>query len=127
MTVHVIHFDDMFINLIKEGKKFSTIRKPRRRMINVGDDLLFYTANPSLKNEYIGRGKCTDINPVVIYEDLLMLGDAHINNPKFLNKFAKTEGFGGWVDLIYWFKKNEKLPYSGLQTEWELIDKELTF
>lgn len=135
MAVHVVHFSDMFIDPIKEGKKFSTIRKPRRRMINIGDDLLFYTANPNTKNEYIGRSECVSVQPILIYEDILMLdnepfttqfmdvnGENHI-----LNKFARTEGFGRWEDLIIWFKKNEKLPYSGMRIIWELTDKKLIF
>ena len=119
-----INFDPRFADSVASGEKRQTIR--RNRECVAGDALQLYAEGRKLADAV-----CTRVRPVWIgYSHMriddkwLEVGDAILGDAgEYDNDFAKREGFGGLLEMVYWLRNHATIPFNGFVIEWHMTEE----
>lgn len=106
---------DRFIDRIKEGIKFQSMREDRHNRWQPGRKIHFWRRNPRnvhLNPRQFGIGVCSEIKYVTVLKNynLIIIGNGDIyphytviSGIKELNDFAILDGFDNWDDFKRFF------------------------
>lgn len=122
----VILFERRFWEAVATGAKVHTIRRPRKRPINVGDQLSLrgwegkaYRSPQRILTEET----CIGIRDIWIDVDGIEIDGERIFNryephAGLLDQFAQTDGFATWEELLSFTHFCRRLPFAGEMIQW---------
>jgi len=122
----VLMFDLQFADAVTSGRKLQTIRRPRRKPINIGDAVsLRRWANKGYRSKQIvlGHGTITEVCEIAIGEVRGALGvfdDAGRLGRNETRRFVEADGFTSEESMLAWFRETYQLPFSGQLISWKL-------
>lgn len=134
--MNVILFQNQFEEAIRLGSKWQTCRLHRRdgkARARVGEhvSLRVWTGAPyRSKQREIAKALVTVVEAVAIFENGVSFGDGTprawwvgvgSRNERYLDYFAKRDGFTDFKALVAWFEKSHGLPFEGSCIEWRLL------
>lgn len=113
-----------FVAPIKRKVKRHTIRRNRKRPVNVGDKLshrCWSGVAYRSKQELITEGTCTAVIRITVGTGCVWYGNGLIlSRQEHLDSFAVSDGFKDWADLqAYYADQKISLPFQGTIIEWE--------
>ncbi len=118
MKAHILMFKPGFVDAIRTGKKFRTIRPPRKREIRVGDilDLRIWRGRPyHSKQETFLITICEAAIQVRITENGFNI--RHFTESD--DTIAQSLGFACWEEARNWYiHTHGELPFEGVMYEW---------
>lgn len=99
-------FKSRFVEPIRSGTKFQTIRNDRARHARPGETLQLYTAMRTKQCRLIGHATCLDVVPITIDFTLLRVTVAGrmITLRENRDAFAVGDGFVNWSDFVQWWR-----------------------
>lgn len=120
-------FQPRFSQLVADGEKCQTIR--RDTICRPGDQLSLraWSGKPYRSNQVIlTTGVCRSVQRVSVTEWSLLIehlrgGKTELRthrNPRFLDSFARADGFSSWHELREWFATSYGLPFEGKLIRW---------
>jgi hypothetical protein len=123
----VLMYHRRFVAPIKAKVKRHTIRRDRKRPINVGDKLSHRSWTGKAyrsKQEVIAEGTCTAVVPITVGTGCVWYAGGHsgpiLSLDRDLDAFAVSDGFKDWADLqAYYVEQKISLPFRGVLIEWE--------
>lgn len=120
----VFMYRERFIEPIIVGTKRQTIRPTRARSLKVGEmtSHRFWEGRPYwTKQIEIATGPCIATFPITVYVDSLQIGlfngAGRLTKASELDKFARSDGFESWEEMIDDFSYG--LPFVGELTQWQ--------
>lgn len=117
----VILFEKRFWELIVCGHKVHTIRQPRKRPINPGDALSlrgWEGAAYRSKQRVLAEETCVAVRDIWIDAQGIVIDQRRLDDPDELNRFAVSDGFSGWAELLSFTHFCRKLPFAGEMIQW---------
>lgn len=112
-----LNFKKRFAEAVEAGWKLQTIRAPRKRPIKPGDRLYLYTGMRTKGCRKLGEGRCTATTKIGVREHGITCG-LQIVIARWRESFAELDGFGSWIEMREWFRKEYELPFTGVLIEW---------
>lgn len=116
------NFMPCFASDVERGRKINTMRRGKQRC-KVGQEIQLYTGQRTRKCRKLGRGICIKAVKARVFENEVYLekyGVLFAIGHK--NKFARSEGFKTWKDLIAFFTPNPRKEWKGFYYRWALYD-----
>ena len=113
--MRVILFQDRFSELVRKGRKATTIRKTAR--CKPGDVLSLrrWTGKPYRSpQEELLRVECRSVQPIRLTATSATLSGRQLWCPAL----ARGEGFRDWEDMRDWFSRVHGLPFEGAFIQW---------
>ena len=130
--MRVLCFQDWGVPLIKNGTKYSTIR--RKANCQPGDtlSLRYWDGKPRRKGSRqveFARVVCRGVKPITIMDIGVKIGieknGMYYLNPSLIYcRVAAQEGFISWLDMKIFFESHYGLPFFGEMIEWEPLEGE---
>lgn len=117
------NFSSEFAPLVGSGEKTQTIRKRRKRPIQVGDTLYLYTGMRTKQCRKLGEATCTAVETIKIYPTQQIILGKQILRFSGRWKLAKADGFTGLRDFYAFFRDHYGLPFTGILIKWEASKK----
>lgn len=123
-----LSFAAEFADLVADGRKRQTIRKPRKgRQIKVGDTLHLMSGPYSGKRRRLGVVECESVFRIRITEQSLHVGMdpkcgccfARAANGRERKGLAQLDGFEDYTSMREWFERNGGLPFEGYLIKWD--------
>ena len=122
----VILFERRFWELVATGAKVHTIRRPRKRPINVGDALSLrgWEGKPyRSKQRTLTEETCIAIRDVWIDCEGIIIGNDngrwyYDRDRELLDAFAVSDGFATFAELLSFTHFNRHLPFTGELIQW---------
>lgn len=116
-----------FEGSICSGTKRHTIRGERKRHARKGEILQLYTGMRTRQCRLIGTARCTDIRPItIIFDDTDPRAErviiAGIRLDDDLDNFARSDGFGSWLELkAFWRANHPRISnqFDGVIISWD--------
>jgi len=116
----LINFDKRFAEAVANGMKQQTIRKRRKRPIEAGDRLYFYTGLRTKEAKKIGEGVCSRVSNITIDWQSIRLGKCYLTQQQ-RDGVIWADGFTYLFQFVDWFQQHYGLPFEGVLIEWEPI------
>lgn len=104
--------------------KRQTIRAHgKRRHARPGETLQLYTAMRTKQCKKIGDARCTEINRVLIWPDVIaIMVNGVMLGPRQLREFSRADGFDDPKDMQqFWLKEHGADKFEGVLIRWEPI------
>lgn len=120
-----LSFNKKFVPHILNGTKKQTIRKFRKKPINVGNRLFLYTGMRTKQCKKIGEASCVAVYVASITRKGIQLSTIHHPKKKWkvdeksLDAFARSDGFSDWEEMHRWWGLTHDLPFKGNLIMWE--------
>ena len=127
---HVFLFKPRFAPLVQAGRKLTTIRPSRTRVVRVGDllDLRTWSGLPYRSKQVALRvARCVDTGPVTLEqgdEKLSIALKSRRLSAAAIERFAQGEGFESSEEMLAWFDAVHGLPFTGVFYEWAARDND---
>jgi hypothetical protein len=120
-----INFQSQFAELVADGVKTQTIRRPRSRPFRAGDELQLYTGMRTSRCRLLARARCTEVRRLGITPEFLTLeAEDGLETVELRSSarhlFARSDGFESWESLTRWFDATWGLPFRGVLIRWEV-------
>jgi hypothetical protein len=119
---HVRLFQPRFAKLIRQGKKFQTVRPvPKTRYPMAGDTIRLreWKEKPYRSKQLdLGLGRITAVCPVFISATIMRESGQQLDAAA-ADAFAKADGFSDYDDMATWFAINHALPFTGIVIRWK--------
>lgn len=115
-------FQPRFADLVRLGQKTQTVRKTPKRMPKVGDiiDARAWIGAPyRSKKVKLAEGTIMRVERVVIGREFISVGGSFLW-PLERIKFAESDGFKDFPELLDWFAETHDLPFTGILIQWTL-------
>ncbi len=110
---------------IEMGLKSHTIRPVRRDgqpPASVGDTLYLYTGMRTKSCRKLGEGLCTHVVPVTISAEGVTYDGARFDE-SLSKRFAVSDGFGRFEQMLEFFEKTYGLPFTGMLIKWDPVEE----
>lgn len=114
-------FKPRFARLVESGAKRQTIRPTPKRIPQPGDilDAREWTGKPyRSKQRKLREFKISRVSEIGISIEGIDEGEWPMPD-RFIDGFARADGFNGWAEMREWFEAEHGLPFTGILIEWE--------
>lgn len=125
---------NVFKDKILDGRKSSTIRKPRKRPFKTFENLYLYWKQRSRECEKLGEAVCLKVERILIIStlgceyDLVLTkgwkGRWHVTHDDDIKIIARRDGFDSVEAFFEFFRSNYLLPQEFDLIEWYNFSKE---
>lgn len=119
----ILNFNKKFASKVKRGLKTQTIRRFRKFPIKPGDKLYLYTGLRTKYAKKLREAICIDTEIIRIDHDGIererRLRKSFFHEREALNRFAKSDGFKDWNEMLTWWLKVHGLPFEGTLISWK--------
>lgn len=118
-------FQPQFVDPILSGRKYQTIRAPRRRHARTGETLQLYTGQRTRACRLIGRALCASVDPIALdlspHAPRVTIGRFALRDRPQLDAFAELDGFADWTALVsFWGRHHDPAltQFEGVLIRW---------
>ena len=118
----------VFKDKIIGGSKRQTIRGIRKHPIKEGETLYMWWKQRSPEREKLGEAKCISVKLIRLDDDSVRILDPEnlcnttvYSTKEKLDRFAVSDGFNNWQELVEFFETTHGLPFKGVLIEWDSI------
>lgn len=115
----LINFYDEFADMVEDGSKQRTIRKPYKRPIFKGDTLHLYANLRTKRARKLLTARCNEIRPVSVDEDGRIYLDNLELSSDLATVLANSDGFDTSAELVDFLTELHGLPFDGVLIGWE--------
>lgn len=95
-----------FVEKIKDGSKYTTIRRRRKHATKPGEMLSLYVGQRTKACRLVAKAPCVKVTPVVIYPfEMLLKSCGHVLPIQKTMKIAQVDGFEDLSSFFRFFER----------------------